>query len=384
MNRESGRYVTTNSYQERVKAFVPEPLPPSNPTLVQESWLTHNKSAELALARLSGMSGLVSSGEWLIYSALRREALLTSQLEGTQATLTDVFDEEAGLSVANADDVEEVTQYLQAYRYVREQINSPHGLPVSVRLLTEAHKILLHGIRGTNKQPGHIRTSQNWIGGSRPGNAAFVPPPPEYVVDLLADLELFIHDERQSLPPLVKIALVHAQFEMIHPFLDGNGRIGRLLIAMLLETWEVLPEPLLYVSGYLKKHQLEYYRCLSEIRSNGNWEQWIVFFLEGVEIAAEEAQHSIIQIASLLAMDRKKLLENKSSSLQALRLFELLPVMPKLTAERAQQELGVTFPTASLAIKVLENADILVETTGRSRGKSYIYRRYVDLLINDL
>ena len=320
----------------------------------------------------------------MIYSALRREALLTSQLEGTQATLTDVFDEEAGLSVANADDVEEVTQYLQAYRYVREQINSPHGLPVSVRLLTEAHKILLHGIRGTNKQPGHIRTSQNWIGGSRPGNAAFVPPPPEYVVDLLADLELFIHDERQSLPPLVKIALVHAQFETIHPFLDGNGRIGRLLIAMLLETWEVLPEPLLYVSGYLKKHQLEYYRCLSEIRSNGNWEQWIVFFLEGVEIAAEEAQHSIIQIASLLAMDRKKLLENKSSSLQALRLFELLPVMPKLTAERAQQELGVTFPTASLAIKVLENADILVETTGRSRGKSYIYRRYVDLLRHDL
>ncbi|MDF3681069.1 Fic/DOC family N-terminal domain-containing protein, partial [Enterobacter hormaechei] len=163
------------------------------------------------------MSGLVASGEWLIYSALRREALLTSQLEGTQATLTDVFDDEAGLSVANADDVEEVTQYLQAFRYVREQINSPEGLPVSVRLITEAHKVLLNGIRGANKQPGNIRTSQNWIGGTRPGNAVYVPPPPEEVTNLLSDLELFIHDQNQTLPPLVKIALVHAQFETIHP-----------------------------------------------------------------------------------------------------------------------------------------------------------------------
>lgn len=276
-----------------------------------------------------------------------------------------------------------MTQYLQAYRYVREQINSPHGLPVSVRLLTEAHKILLHGVRGAHKHPGSIRTSQNWIGGTRPGNAAYVPPPADYVSSLLADLELFIHDERQPLPPLVKIALIHAQFETIHPFLDGNGRIGRLLIAMLLEAWKVLPEPLLYVSGYLKKHQREYYRCLSEIRSDGNWEQWVAFFLEGVEIAAEEAQQSIVQIASLIAADRKKLLQSATSSLQALRLFELLPVMPKLTAERAQEELGVTFPTASSAIKLLEAADILVETTGRTRGKSYVYRQYVDLLRNE-
>lgn len=329
------------------------------------------------------MSGLVTSSEWLIYSALRREALLTSQLEGTQATLTDVFDEEAGLSVANADDVEEVTRYLQAYKYVREQINSPSGLPVSVRLLTEAHKVLLDGVRGANKQPGSIRTSQNWIGGTRPGNAAYVPPPPEYVTDLLADLELFIHDDRQTLPPLVKIALVHAQFETIHPFLDGNGRIGRLLIAMLLEAWEVLPEPLLYVSGYLKSNQAEYYRCLSEIRSQGNWEQWVTFFLEGVEIAAEEAQQSIVQIASLIATDRKRLLANSSSSLHSLRLFELLPVMPKLTTERAQHELNVSFPTANAAIRILEATDILVETTGRVRGKSYVYKRYVDLLRND-
>ncbi|WP_268063539.1 Fic family protein [Citrobacter sp. W9] len=237
MNRVTGHYKTTQSHNEAVHAFVPFPLPPTKPELDPHVWQEQNTRAELALARLSGMSGLVASGEWLIYSALRREALLTSQLEGTQATLTDVFDDEAGLSVANADDVEEVTQYLQAFRYVREQINSPEGLPVSVRLITEAHKVLLNGIRGANKQPGNIRTSQNWIGGTRPGNAVYVPPPPEEVTNLLSDLELFIHDQNQTLPPLVKIALVHAQFETIHPFLDGNGRIGRLLIAILLEEW---------------------------------------------------------------------------------------------------------------------------------------------------
>lgn len=383
MNRVTGHYKTTQSHNEAVHAFVPFPLPPTKPELDPHVWQEQNTRAELALARLSGMSGLVASGEWLIYSALRREALLTSQLEGTQATLTDVFDDEAGLSVANADDVEEITQYLQAFRYVREQINSPEGLPVSVRLLTEAHKVLLNGIRGANKQPGNIRTSQNWIGGTRPGNAVYVPPPPEEVTNLLSDLELFIHDQNQTLPPLVKIALVHAQFETIHPFLDGNGRIGRLLIAILLEEWGVLPEPLLYVSGYLKSHQEEYYRCLSEIRSYGNWEQWVSFFLEGGEIAAEEAQRSIIQIASLIAMHRKMLLANTSTSLQTMRLFELLPVMPRLTVERAQSELAVTFPTASTAIKVLEATGILVETTGRARGKSYVYKDYVDLLRNE-
>lgn len=383
MKRTAGRFVTTQSHQETVNAFVPASLPPSAPDLDAKSYQYLNTRAELALARLSGMTGLVTSGEWLIYSAIRREALLTSQLEGTQATLTDVFDEEAGLSVTNANDVEEVTRYLQAFRFVREQILSPTGLPVSVRLLTEAHKILLDGIHGANKQPGSIRTSQNWIGGTRPGNAAYVPPPPEHVAHLLAELEMFIHDEKPTLPPLVRIALAHAQFETIHPFLDGNGRIGRLLITMLLETWELLPEPLLYVSGYLKAHQTEYYRRLSEIRSNGDWESWVTFFLQGVEVAAEEAQRSIIQIASLIATDRKKILGTASSTLQTLRLFELLPTMPKLTVERAQAELAVSFPTASAAIKALETAGILMETTGQLRSKSYVYQAYVDILRKD-
>lgn len=380
MKRITGRHVVSKSFDESVRAFVPEGLPPANPELAPDSYQELNRVAELALARLSGMTGLVTSGEWLIYSAIRKEALLTSQLEGTQATLTDVFDDEAGFSVANVDDVEEVTNYLQAFKYARDQINSPSGLPVCMRLITDVHKILLAGARGASKQPGNIRSSQNWIGGTRPGNATYVPPPSEEVSGLLSDLERFIHDERPVLPPLVRIALVHAQFETIHPFLDGNGRIGRLLIAMLLEAWKLLPEPLLYVSGYLKNHQNEYYRRLSGVRTEGDWESWVSFFLEGVTNAAEEAERNIIQIASLIAIDRKKVLSSTSSTLHTLRLFEMLPTMPKITVERTLEMLSVSFPTASAAIKTLQNAGVLVETTGRSRGKIFSYQAYIELL----
>jgi Fic family protein len=192
--------------------------------------------------------------------------------------LLDLFDDEAGLTLTNADDVEEVTNYLRAFRYVREQLHHPKGLPISTRLLCEAHRLLLDGTRGINKQPGALRRSQHWIGGSRPGNAVFVPPPPEKLAGLLRDLETYIHQRKPSLPALVNIALVHAQFETIHPFLDGNGRIGRLLIAILLESSGLQPEPLLYLSGTLKQHQQQYYQQLSDIRTKGDWEGWVTFF----------------------------------------------------------------------------------------------------------
>lgn len=262
-------------------------------------------------------------------------------------------------------------------------MNSPQGLPVCVRLLKKAHEVLLTGVRGAVKQPGEIRTTQNWIGGSRPGNAVYVPPPPEKVGELLSDLEKFIHESEPSLPPLVRIALVHAQFETIHPFLDGNGRIGRLLIAMLLEEWKLLREPLLYVSGFLKRHQKHYYHCLTEIRSNGNWEQWVEFFLEAVHLSAEEAEQSIIKLATLISDDRKKALALPTTSMHTMRLFEFLPTMPKLTVDRAMEVLDVTYPTANAAVKGLVEAGILVETTGRSRGRSYAYERYVAILRND-
>ena len=379
--RSSGDYVISTTLGEPVRAFVPHPLPPSDPVLAVESYAAQNHAAELALARLSGVSGLVPSVDWLLYSAIRKEALLTSQIEGTQATLTDLFDEEAGFAVSNTDDVEEVTNYLRAFRLVQDNLRAADGLPISVRLLCNAHHLLLNGARGAGKQPGELRRSQNWIGGTRPGNAAFVPPPAERVADLLADVERYIHaTESDVLPPLVKISLVHAQFETIHPFLDGNGRIGRLLIAALMEHWGLLPEPLMYLSGYLKQHQSEYYRRLSAIRIDGDWEGWVSFFLEAVAVAATDAERSIVAIASLVAADRRRLLGAAKVGPASYRLFELLPMMPRFSIEQVRQKLNTTFPTATAAVKVLEDLGIVVEFTGQKKNRSYSYQPYIELL----
>ena len=379
--RSSGNYVTSTTLGEPVRAFVPHPLPPNNPALAIESYGALNHSAELALARLSGVSGLVPSVDWLLYSAIRKEALLTSQIEGTQATLTDLFDEEAGFAVSNRDDVEEVTNYLRAFRLVQDNLRATDGLPISVRLLCKAHQLLLNGARGSGKQPGELRRSQNWIGGTRPGNAAFVPPPADLVGGLLGHLENYIHDSSpDALPPLVNIALIHAQFETIHPFLDGNGRIGRLLIAALLEQWGLLAEPLMYLSGYLKQHQSEYYRRLSAIRTEGDWEGWVAFFLEAVAVAATDAERSIVAIASLIAGDRRRLLEAPKVGAASYRLFELLPMMPRFSIEQVRQKLNTTFPTATAAVKVLEDLGIVVEFTGQKKNRSFSYQAYIELL----
>lgn len=381
MTRTTGTYAISTTLGEPVRAFVPHSLPPSDPDLSPEVFTELHRQAELALARLAGVSGLVPSVDWLLYSAIRKEALLTSQIEGTQATLTDLFDEEAGVKVRNTEDVEEVTNYLRAFRWTQEQLRDPHGLPISVRLLCEAHRRLLDGARGAGKQPGELRRSQNWIGGTRPGNAVFVPPPPEHVPALLADMERFIHDTAMDvLPPMVKVALVHAQFETIHPFLDGNGRIGRLLIAALFEHWGLLSEPLMYLSGYLKQHQAEYYRRLSAIRTEGDWESWVRFFLEGVATAAGDAEKNIIAIASLVATDRRRLLQSTKAGPASYRLFEMLPMMPRFTIERVRQQLDTSFPTATAAVKVLEELGVVTEMTGQKKNRSYSYQAYVELL----
>lgn len=380
MNRDTGTYVISTTLGEPVRAFVPHPLPPARQALAPECYTDLNRQAELALARLAGVSGLVPSVDWLLYSAIRKEALLTLQIEGIQATLTDLFDEEAGFKVSNVDDVEEVTNYLRAFHWVQEQTRDPQGLPISVRLLCEAHRRLLDGARGAAKQPGELRRSQNWIGGTRPGNAAFVPPPPELVPALLADLERFIHDNQTELPPMVRVALIHAQFETIHPFLDGNGRIGRLLIAVLFEQWGLLAESLMYISGYLKRHQAEYYRRLSAISTEGDWETWVSFFLEGVAVAANDAERYIIEVASLLAADRKRLLHSPKANPSSVRLFELLPIMPRFTIERVRQKLNTSFPTATAAVKVLEALGIVTELTGQKKNRSYSYQAYVERL----
>ena len=320
MTRITGTEVITTTLGESVRAFVPRTLPPTEPPLASGSFADLNRQAELALARLAGVSGLVPSVDWLLYSAIRKEALLTSQIEGTQATLTDLFDDEAGLKLSNTDDVEEVTNYLRAFRWVRGQLRDPQGLPISVRLLCEAHRLLLGGARGAGKQPGELRRSQNWIGGTRPGNAAFVPPPPQHVGDLLSDLERFIHAVAPELPPLVRIALIHAQFETIHPF------------------------------------------------------------LEGVVEASGDAERSIIDLASLITADRKRLLESPKAGPVSYRLFELLPMMPPFRVEHVRQRLETTFPTASAAVKLLEGLGMLTELTGQKKNRVYSYRAYVALL----
>lgn len=380
MNRSTGTYVRSTTAGEAVRAFVPRPLPPARPALAMDALQPANREAELALARLSGVSGLVPSVDWLLHGAIRKEALLTSQIEGTQATMADVFDAEAGFALANQEDVEEVTNYLQAFRHVQRQLRLPRGLPISVRLLRDAHRVLMHGVRGAGKQPGEVRKSQNWIGGTRPGNAAFVPPPPDKVPELLADLEKFVHAGKADLPPLVRIGLVHAQFETIHPFLDGNGRLGRLLIGALLEHWQLLPEPLLYPSGYLKQHQAEYYRRLTAIREEGDWEGWLAFFLEAIARAAEASERNIIALATLINADRRKLVDSPRATPASHRLFELLPVMPRFNVEQARQRLDTTFPTANAAVKLLEALGILDERTGQRANRVYSYQAYVELL----
>lgn len=380
MQRESGTYDVVTTQGEPVRAFVPKALPPNEPELDPAVWSGLNESAILSLQRLSAVAGLVPSVDWLIYSAVRQEALLTSQIEGTQATLVDLFDEEAGLAISNTDDVEEVTNYVRASQWVHAQMRSEGGLPISVRLLSEAHRHLLNGARGAGKQPGELRRSQNWIGGSRPDNAFFVPPPAEKVGSLLADLERFIHDEASELPALVRVAMVHAQFETIHPFLDGNGRIGRLLIAALLEHWKLLPEPLMYLSGYLKQHQSEYYQRLSAIRTQGDWEGWIQFFLKAVQNAATKSERDVVALASLVGNDRRRILEHSKSNAVTYRLFELLPKMPRLSVERVRAVLQITFPTANTAIKLLEELGILVEVTGQKKNRTFSYAAYIKIL----
>jgi Fic family protein len=323
---------------------------------------------------------MVPSLDWFIYAFVRKEAVVSSQIEGTQATLIDLFEYEAEKeSRRPVEDVREICNYLDALKYARGQLANPKGLPLSMRLLNEAHRRLLRGVRGANKQPGEVRRSQNWIGGTRPGNAAFVPPPPEEVPALLSRLEKYLHDP-DTLPPLVRIGLAHVQFETIHPYLDGNGRIGRLLITLLLEHWKLLPAPLLYLSLFFKRHRTEYYRLLGEVRNRGDWEAWLDFFLEGVATIAGEAVETARDVFALVSADRQRLFEASGASVVAVRLLDLLPVHPVISIPGIVKLLETTKPTAGKAVQLLESTGILVETSGKRRDRTFAYRAYLDRL----
>lgn len=378
--RTTGQYENVTAGGEKVDAFIPFDLPPARPALAVGGTLEHRlREAEQALLRLDLAGEMVPSLDWFIYAFVRKEAVISSQIEGTQASLVDLLAFEAEeQSVPNAD-VEEVTNYLDALAYARGQLGSERGLPLSMRLLNEAHKRLMRGVRGSNKQPGEVRRSQNWIGGSRPGNAVYVPPPPDKLPRLLGELEKYIHVD-DPLPKLVRAGLLHVQFETIHPYLDGNGRIGRLLIALLLEHWGLLKAPLLYLSLFFKRHREEYYRRLNLVRLEGDWEGWIDFFLDGVATISDEAVASARELFNLVSTDRWRLLGTETASVSALRLFEHLPRHPIVTVASVIKLIDASKPTATRAIEALAEADILVETTGKKRDRSFAYRTYMERL----
>jgi len=379
--RVTGRTLERIVGGEEVATFIPDPLPPQEPPLEMDSKRAALLArAEQALARLEVAGEMVPSLDWFIYAFVRKEAVVSSQIEGTQATLIDLLEYEAEEDErAAVEDVREVCNYLDAVKYARAQLKNPKGLPLSMRMLNEAHRRLTRGVRGANKQPGEVRRSQNWIGGTRPGTAVFVPSPPEELPALLSDLEKYLHAEN-GLPPLVRIGLAHVQFETIHPYLDGNGRIGRLLITLLLEHWKLLSAPLLYLSLFFKRHRAEYYRLLGEVRRSGDWEAWTDFFLEGVATIGDEAAAAAREVFALVSADRQRLVAAPGASIMAIRLLDLLPVHPVVAIPSVVKLLKTTKPTAGKAVQLLESLGVLTETSGKQRDRTFAYTAYLEKL----
>jgi len=378
---KTGHYVTTAIAGESVQAFVPDPLPP----ILQAGELAELEGpiqdAEAAIGRLRLAGEMIPSLDWFIYSFVRKEALLSSEIEGTQATLTDVFSYEQTGQPGSSEivDVEEVSNYVKAISYAYQEFKSELGLPISNRLLDECHRRLMQGVRGENKQPGEIRKSQVWIGGTRPDKAVFVPPPADQVRNLLGALEAYIHSE-DDMSPLLRTAAAHAQFETIHPYLDGNGRVGRMLITLLFTHWGLLASPLLYLSVYLKEHQGAYYENLGRVRTHGDWAGWLKFFLKGVQRIAIDAEQTARGLYKQVSKDRKSLLATGTVTVSAIRLFELLPEHPVISMPLVTELLTTSKPTAGKTIELLQHAGIIVEVGERKRDRLYSYQPYLDLL----
>jgi Fic family protein len=355
-------------------AFVPKPLPPAPPVVWNAPLF---QRAGVSLGRLSGVTGLLPDPHLFLYSYVRKEALLSSQIEGTQSSLSELLlfenDIIAGVPI---DDVQEVSNYVAAMNHGLARLRE--GFPLSLRLLKEIHHELLMKGRGSEKQPGEFRTSQNWIGGSRPGNALFVPPPPDQLLDCLGALEKFLHDE--SVPSLVRAALAHVQFETIHPFLDGNGRVGRLLITLLLCHDGVIPQPLLYLSLYLKKNRATYYQLLQHVRETGDWEAWVDFFLAGVDETARQAADTVARLLQLFQTDRVRIYELGRAAGSAPRVHEFMQRQPVVSSPRLVAELGLSKPTANAALAQLVKLGVVEEITGRQRGRVYAYQAYLRIL----
>ena len=374
-----GRYESTSAGGEPVRAFVPAPLPP-DPALVLDGPLQQAlEGATLALGRLDAVSMLLPDDTIFLYAYVRKEAVLSSQIEGTQSTLSDLLRFELeDAPGAPVEDVVEVSNYVAALHHGLRRLGE--GFPLSNRLIREIHAVLLSHGRGSGEAPGEFRRSQNWIGGTRPGNARFVPPPHTAVPDCMAALERFCH-ANGGLPSLVRAGLAHVQFETIHPFLDGNGRVGRLLVALLLCSAGALRQPLLYLSLYLKQHRDRYYDLLNRVRLTGDWEDWLAFFLEGVQVTAEGAVATSRRLVETFASDRAAIeREAGRRAGSALRVHEALKIRPILSLAEVCNRTGLSFPTAAAAMQTLARQGIARELTGRPRNRLFCYDRHLSLL----
>jgi Fic family protein len=377
----AGRFVQSDGSREGYTAFHPRPLPPDPPLRVDAELHRLLDRANQALGRLDGITLLLPDPDSFLYAYVRKEAVLSSQIEGTQSSLSDLllFEHDAVPGLPTQD-VQDTSNYVAAINHgVRRMAE---GLPISLRLIREVHAKLMAGTRGGDRAPGEFRRTQNWIGGTRPGTARYVPPPAHEVMPAMGALEKFLHDQPEPTPILLKAALAHAQFESIHPFLDGNGRVGRLLITLLLCAPEdqVLSRPLLYLSVYLKSHRDVYYEHLQRVRTDGAWEEWVQFFLEGVIEVAQSATDTTRRIVELVERDRQRVHGLGRASGSAARVHDLAVRETILTIPWTARKLGISEPTVAKALAHLTRHAILTEVTGRQRGKIYVYREYLALL----
>ncbi|WP_395737549.1 Fic family protein [Prosthecobacter sp.] len=375
----TGHFVPVSTLGEQCRAFVPAALPPSPALALDETLHEQLQNASLAIGRLDGQVDVLPDRQVFLYSYVRKEAVLSSQIEGTQSSLNDLLTHEMDLAPGvPLDDVTEVSCYVSALELGMQRL--AEGMPISLRLISELHGQLLSSGRGSTKQPGEFRRSQNWIGGSRPGNALHVPPPPDMVQDCMGSLEKFIHNDPVKTGTLIKAALAHLQFETIHPFLDGNGRLGRLLIALILSSEGMLRQPMLYLSLYFKKNRAEYYAHLQQVRETGDWEAWLSYFLRGVKETADDAALTARRLWTVFREDRAKLQTLSGATGSLLQAHEQLQRVPLLSAGKAAIKMNVTLPTATKALQRLQTLGIVREITGGKYGRLYSYEAYLSIL----
>ena len=375
----TGTYSIRTIGGERIGSFIPSPLPPK-PSIDWGGTLHQAlEAATLALGQLNGVVALLPNPNLFLYSYLRKEAVLSSQIEGTQSSLSDLLryelDEAPGIPRGDA---EECSCYIRALEHGLERLKE--GFPLSNRLLRDIHSILLSNSRSRDKMPGHFRSSQNWIGGTRPGNAHFVPPPPTELAECMGKLELFLHATEDGLPTLVRAGLAHVQFETIHPFLDGNGRMGRMLITLLFHHTGILRTPLLYLSLFLKENREKYYELLDNVRLKGDWETWLAFFFKGIQVTADDATFTSDRISQIFTSDIYKIETNSRRIGSALRVHEALMFRPITTIAEICERTNLTFPTVSASMRMLVDLQIAREITGKAHNRIFAYYRFISVL----